>query len=436
MVRPSYDIVAYKALEYVLGLRSIGRAKDAVWEAYDELEVRCSKTCGKDITVLILTAPCYGFGDIVFAIKLGKYMREWYGCDVTFMTTHAEGFVKMGEPMSNVLPLATSKGRTECRRFGRLKPTRQIPAADLVFVAPVPTEYDADLGDVKKLVPFANMFNTFFFSEYNHQDNSGVDFPTGVGGKHAGIFLNPMRVAAGRPAKLKNPFALAYLADSVPESKRCLYAFMEMVAAKYNKKHNKLDIVVPRWVCEDMDIFSHQIVKKVGKYYHSIAYIGTQGSKEWLKQGDGRKVFTIRCDVLPVANKEMVRLIKASVPDILLTGDQSLSDALSCCVTKNIWYQIAPWKDRLGRALAKHLPQKYYSKKSTACGTLKALNYKSGFSKFVDKWSFKQISKHKLDAVVLAAKARKNSAEIQAVEKLISSARTLGTMKRRIREMI
>ena len=35
--------------------------------------------------------------------------------------------------------------------------------------------------------------------------------------------------------------------------------------------------------------------------------------------------------------------MKDSVEDILVTGDQSLTDVLSCCKSnKNVWYQIAP----------------------------------------------------------------------------------------------
>ena len=39
-----------------------------------------------------------------------------------------------------------------------------------IFVAPVPSDYNVNLQDVKYLIPYANKFNTFFFSEYNHYD--------------------------------------------------------------------------------------------------------------------------------------------------------------------------------------------------------------------------------------------------------------------------
>ena len=55
-----------------------------------------------------------------------------------------------------------------------------------------------------------------------------------------------------------------------------------------------------------------------------------------------------------------ISLMKNSIKDILVTGDQSLTDIISCCRGKQVWYQIAPWKHGLARNLEKHLPNKYY----------------------------------------------------------------------------
>ena len=52
--------------------------------------------------------------------------------------------------------------------------------------------------------------------------------------------------------------------------------------------------------------------------------------------------------------------MKDSVKDILVTGDQSLTDIISCCKYKRVWYQIAPWKKGLAENLHKHLPNEYY----------------------------------------------------------------------------
>lgn len=433
MPDPSYETVVDEAVEYILSLRSMKNVKDAIWKAYYELGAKCTKTCGYNMTVLILVAPCYGFGDIIFAIKVGKYLQEWYSVKVTYLTTHSNGFQKMGIPQSDIIELKSKSKNIECRRFSRLVPNRVIPVADLIFVAPVPTNYDASLSDVKKLVKTSNMFNTYFFSEYNHPDQ--VDFPTGVGGNNLGIFLNNTPVQPGKPVGLKNPFAVAYITDTTSGYERCLYAFMEMVAAKYSRKYKKFDIVVPPWVCGDINRFKKTIKNKVRNYYPSIVFVGKDKRVEWLLD-DGPKIFTIRCDIFPLPIEQMLRLIKSSVPDILLTGDQSVSDALSCCPSKNIWYQIASWKAGFGKGLAKELPQKYLSKKTTSCGSMEGLQYKSNFSKFLKNWDFRKLAKPKLDSVFLAAKARKNSVEIRDFEDLVGDTKRLMPLKKMLREII
>ena len=41
----------------------------------------------------------------------------------------------------------------------------------------------------------------------------------------------------------------------------------------------------------------------------------------------------------------MLGLYKFSLNDILVTGDQSITDVLTCCKDKHIWYQITDWKN-------------------------------------------------------------------------------------------
>lgn len=426
-------MVIDEAEEYILSLRHIGDVKDAVWEAYCELGSTCSRRCGEGLSILILTAPCYGFGDIIFAVKLGGYLRDWYGCRVTFVTTHGAGFQRMGVPARDIVQLNSKSKNVECRRFGLLTPERTIPAADLMFIAPVPTNYDASLTDVKRLVKGSNQFNTFFFSEYNH--DSPTDFPTGIGPGTYGIFLSNVTVKLGKPAGLTSPYAVAYITDTSPGHERCLYSFMEMVAAKYNG-HTRFDIVVPSWVCEEIGHFARTIVKRVKPYFPNVDFVGKDKKREVLVRANSganiTKLLTIRCDVFPLPIPEMLRLIKASVPDILLTGDQSVSDCLSCCPSKTIWYQITPWKGSFGKGLAKELPQKYLASKTTSCGTLKALKYRSSFKRFLDKWDFRKLAKPKLDAIILAAKARRSSDQVREFERMLMKTKKLAPLKRMI----
>ena len=44
---------------------------------------------------------------------------------------------------------------------------------------------------------------------------------------------------------------------------------------------------------------------------------------------------------------------------------------------KQVWYQIAPWKNGLAWNLYKELPNEYFKSFQTSCGTLKTLNTKT-----------------------------------------------------------
>jgi hypothetical protein len=97
-----------------------------------------------------------------------------------------------------------------------------------------------------------------------------------------------------------------------------------------------------------------------------------------------------------------------SVEDILVTGDQSITDALSCCSSKNIFYQIARWKRMFGKGLSKYMPNQYLKSYKTSCGTLKAVKYKSNYKKFVKEWDFRTLAKPKMDAIIKLANSSKN----------------------------
>ena len=122
-----------------------------------------------------------------------------------------------------------------------------------------------------------------------------------------------------------------------------------------------------------------------------------------------------------------------SIKDILLTGDQSITDALSCCSDKNIFYQIAPWKEDFGYNLSKELPNKYLGNIETSCGTLSALKYKSDYKHFVKNWNFETLAKTKMDAIILAAKFKKENKEIvEDLEDIFDHTKSLEKLKLKI----
>jgi len=136
------------------------------------------KKCGGNLNILILNTPCNGFGDLVFAWKLAKILRSVYGAKVTVATTLADSLMVLGEDSQNVLRLASSasaseknKSQTSCRRYTRLKLFKGSKPVDTsqfdVFLdAPVMADFEPDIAGVRKLVPKATYFNTFFLCRF------------------------------------------------------------------------------------------------------------------------------------------------------------------------------------------------------------------------------------------------------------------------------
>ena len=238
-----------------------------------------------------------------------------------------------------------------------------------------------------------------------------------------------------KPKGLRNPYSVIYVAQSVSGVDRCILGFVEMITKKYHKKYKKLDVVIPPWfVDENME---SRIKKRISKYYPNILIKQKDKDELYINRGTQRNnnTLTFRCDVLPVPNNVMKNLMKHSINDILLTGDQSITDALSCCSNKNIFYQIAPWKKDFGKNLARLLPNTYLSKVSTSCGTLKAIRYRSNYTNFVNKWDFRKIGKPKLDAIMKSIYATKNNKFFRELVQLIDKSRTLPSLKKKIRDI-
>ena len=94
--------------------------------------------------------------------------------------------------------------------------------------------------------------------------------------------------------------------------------------------------------------------------------------------------------------------MKDSVEDILVTGDQSLTDVFSCCRKhKKVWYQIAPWKKGLAHNLSKHLPNDYYSTFKTSCGTLKSVKGGIDWKSFLSEYDFRIKGKERMDSILI-----------------------------------
>lgn len=374
--------------------------KNIIIEKYLKDEISYPKYLTKKLKVLILCNPCHGFGDVIFALKLSKYLRKWYGCKIKIATTTPDSFISVGADVKDIILLETVRIK-QCRRFSNVSPKKPIGKFDLYFVAPLPADNEILYRDISKLTPYSNRNNTFFFSEYNDELDKGFDFNTGIGKGRDGIFLVDIVSKRNTFKKKLGNYAVAYLAESIDKAEDCFFSFLKLITKKY--KYKKFSVVTPKWI-EELDFSRYVDKKNYGKIVvHSKDNSKDYEDEEIIINPLNTNELHIRCDILPLKNKDMLTLMKYSVDDILLTGDQSITDALSCCPRKNIFYQIAPWKENFGKNLAKLLPNPYLSRKRTSCGTIKAINYKSDYREFIKNWDFRQRGKAKLDAVMAYA---------------------------------
>ena len=92
--------------------------------------------------------------------------------------------------------------------------------------------------------------------------------------------------------------------------------------------------------------------------------------------------------------------MKHSVEDILLTGDQSITDCLSTSPRKKVWYQIAPWKTDFADNLAKHIPDTNIGNFRTTCGSLKGLHLTKDYKPFLKEYDFRKLGRIRMDAIL------------------------------------
>ena len=120
--------------------------------------------------------------------------------------------------------------------------------------------------------------------------------------------------------------------------------------------------------------------------------------------------------------------------DILVTGDQSITDVISCCRNhKQIWYQIAPWKKDFATNMFKELPNKYYKTFKTSCGTLSSVKLTIDWASFIKDYDFSTRGKTRMDAILLS---HKNSNKItEEISNIIETSRRIDTVINKFKKL-
>ena len=209
-----------------------------------------------------------------------------------------------------------------------------------------------------------------------------------------------------------------------------------MICKKYKDKYSFFQVIIPGWIVNevlDNNKFKNDILKKCK--YENIS-LNTGDDVVFLKGKESKRSHLIfRGDILPKPREIFISLMKDSINDILVTGDQSLSDIISCCNYKKVWYQIAPWKKGLAENLTKHLPNKYYDTFKTSCGTLKGINTKIDWKNFMSKYDFRINGKKRMNAILIANYHFDKSNDLKSLLNIINTSRFLDTAQKKINKL-
>ena len=376
---------------------------DIIWKIGENKEIKRENY--KGVKIGLFNTPCAGFGDIIVCKTFYDYLNKWYpGASITICTTTPTKYGDLGIK-GNIYKLYNKKNNddSECIEYDELVLKKKINF-DIMMVIPIINK-TFDIKTFQKLIPYANVFNTFSVSEYNGE-YPPYTFPIGVGKGHLGLLFNDFKLK--QQTVIKKPYALVYIQPS-PEwgvhSKKCFLTYLAMVCRKYHKKHPKFDIIMPEWIIEEINgnnTFFKNVKSILSKYYSNWDIKYSDGEVVPLVDGDMGSLITFRGDILPQKREIFISLMKDSVEDILVTGDQSLTDVFSCCRGhKRVWYQIAPWKKGLAHNLSKELPNKNFSTFKTSCGTLASIKGDIDWKEFLSEYDFRIKGKERMDSILI-----------------------------------
>lgn len=360
-----------------------------------KLDIESNMNKSKNINIILLCISCYGLGDIIFCLKIYNYIKKWYNIECTILTTKPEMF-----KLNKIKHVLTFKGSdTECQNPSKLKSHHNLKTYDLIFVTPwLSSEYSPNIKYLKKLFPYSNKFNTFIFSEYNAPKDD-FDFPTGIGKNLMGLLItDPQKLKM--PHVLKNKYIMSYIAEHDGQYKTCLSNFAKYVCKKY-KNLKVLDFLIPKYV--DDEFLKKLSVYITNKRYFSSVMIGNlknnNTSEIYSRDSNFGVLIFRRIENLNYPN--FVNLFRYCLPDILVTGDQSVTDIISCCHNYNIFYQTLPWKKSFATNLGKEMNNEYLTQTRKSCGVEKmSTKTKTNLLLIKKKYNFTTLGKPKLDNII------------------------------------
>lgn len=435
--------------DILTGLRSVRKYKDIYdvpWKMMMERGTQVSSRLSGKLRIALVCHPCYGYGDIIFALKMYHFMKQWYGIDCTMLTTKPLPFIKNGLKNIYCLKRPGSRKYVECENLKFMKlyninrkgePTTKAHLKhkfDLIMVTPwIGTDYEPNKAIVQNFIPYANKFNTILFSEYNAPDPHKYDFPTGIGKGLNGLLIT--RFKFSKTVKLHHPYLMVHLTrDYRVDVGRCFSNFIKLMCKKYHKRHSKLDVVIPQHVLEDKETLDRlfNYIRKRG-YYKNVIIKTDKGDKTKTP----KSTLTLRADITPLPYDKYTGLFKNCLPDVLITGDQSVTDIISCCKDYNIYYQIMPWKTNFAKNLAQALGQDFIRKVSTSCGLEKfSSKMRTNIRNVAKRHDFSKLGKPKLDAMLAFALQFKRDQNLQRFVEIVLGSRKRSSVVSKLKQLM
>jgi hypothetical protein len=365
--------------------------------------------------ILIYCILLGGMGDISFANTLFNYLKEWTNeenMDIKIALYDQDGEESARKKqkifgLSDFDVIILSKNRYASSIYGELNPSISCNYFDLYLLAPVTMSLVYDrieryafnnetkdeipaiiedmeevsgrlvngmkscmtmkniiVNDLQKQFLNVDMRNTFLFSVYNAEDDanadSDFDFSTGIGPTKCGILLTDADVLpiTVLPQNLQNEkFVLIYVnfsgesRRSDPEryeiTSRCIADFIKNIADTYTGQTD-IHVILQKHVYDELDLQELSCSMEVWE----IVEDGRLEKYAIYENGGHKLIF--RTDILPVNSLIFKQLIYYSQPEILMTGNQSVTDIISCCTDKKLWYQSDPWTESFGEGLTKY----------------------------------------------------------------------------------
>lgn len=401
-----------------------------------------------DLKIALFCNPCYGFGDVIFCLKMYNYIKEWYNIECVLFTTKPKAFIDNGIKRI-FLTKVPKKDYSECANIKNMriysinsngeseKRIRYPIKYDLIFVTPwIGTDFEPKHSSLKPLFPYATRFNTFLFSEYNAPEPHKYDFPTGIGKGLYGLLITEWKVTGERI--INNPYLMVHLTqDERVNVTRCFSKFIKLMCSKYAKKNHKLDVVLPDHILNDKSGIE-KLIKyiKDNNYYDIVDII--RKKEDYHEYNTGR-VLRLRSELTPMPYEKYVNMFNYCLPDVLITGDQSLTDIISCCKDYTIYYQIMPWKKNLARNLSNvtGAQDDYLRKIRDSCG-LKKMSYskKLNLRKLGKEFDFKTLGKAKLDGIINNARLLTINKDVKKYIKIVLGSRKRSTVIRKFKDYI